>query len=160
MATSPTRPRGVLAVLAIWCLLQLPRLIAVPLIQDVAAGRDDPAWMYPAILDVVVAAAAVPVAWLLWRRRGLLPFVAGVMFFVVSIVDHGDAVTAAFLAPTPHVFGGPDGGASGRVVPAVQAVVDVVALVLLTRPSVRAWFGVTAQDDGERAATVRQTTTA
>lgn len=142
MATSPTRPRGVLALLAIWCLLQLPRLIAVPLIADVAAGRDDPAWMYPAILDIVVAVAAVPVAWMLWRHRGPLPFVAGVLFFVVSIVDHGDAVTAALLSPTPHVFGGPDAGPSGRVVPAVQAVVDVVALVMLTRPSLRSWFGV------------------
>lgn len=148
MTSSPVRPRGVLALLAIWCLLQLPRLIAVPLIQDVAAGRDDPAWMYPAILDVVVAAAAVPVAWLLWRRRGLLPFVAGVVFFSVSIVDHGDAATAAFLSPTPHVFGGPDAGPSGRVVPAVQAVVDVVALGLLTRVSVREWFGLTAAGTG------------
>lgn len=137
-----SRPRGALIFLAIWCLLQLPRLIAIPLIRDVVAGRDDPAWMYPAILDIVVAVAAIPVAWLLWRRRGLLPYVAGVVFLVVSIIDHGDAVTAAFLSPTPHVFGGPDGGASGRVVPAVQAVFDVLALWLLSRPSMRAWFGV------------------
>lgn len=144
MLTSPTRPRGVLAFLAVWCLLQLPRLIAIPLIADVAAGRDDPAWMYPAILDIVVAVAAVPVAWMLWRQRGLLPFVAGVLLFVVSIIDHGDAVTAALLSPTPHVFGGPDAGPSGRIVPAVQAAVDVVALVLLTRPPLRTWFGVGA----------------
>lgn len=141
-ATTTRRPRGVLTFLAIWCLLQLPRLIAVPLIRDVAAGRDDPAWMYPAILDVVVAVAAVPVAWLLVRRRGLLPFVAGVLFLVVSIIDHGDAVTAGLLSPTPQVFGGPDGPASARVVPALQAVGDLVALWLLTRPSLRAWFGL------------------
>lgn len=137
-----TRPRGVLTFLAIWCVLQLPRLIAIPLIQDVAAGRDDSAWMYPAILDILVAVAAIPVAWLLWKRRGLLPFVAGIVFLVVSIVDHGDAVTAAFLSPTPHVFGGPNGAASGRVVPAVQAVGDLIALWVLTKPSTRAWFGV------------------
>ena len=136
------RPRALLAFLSIWALLQLPRLIAIPLISDVVAGRDDAAWMYPAILDVVVAVAAIPVAWLIWRRRGLLPFVAGIVFFVVSIVDHGDAVTAAFLSPTPHVFGGPDAGNSGRIVPAIQAVVDVVAIGLLIRPATRAWFGV------------------
>lgn len=146
MHPTTSRPRGALIFLSIWCLLQLPRLIAIPLIRDVAAGRDDPAWMYPAILDIVVAVAAIPVAWLLWRRRGLLPYVAGVVFFVVSIIDHGDAVTAAFLSPTPHVFGGPDGGASGRVVPAVQAVVDVLALWLLSRPSLRAWFGVNSPE--------------
>ena len=83
------RPRALLAFLSIWALLQLPRLIAIPLISDVVAGRDDAAWMYPAILDVVVAVAAIPVAWLIWRRRGLLPFVAGIVFLVVSIVDHG-----------------------------------------------------------------------
>lgn len=141
-APSPHRPRGVLTFLVIWCLLQLPRLIAIPLIRDVASGRDDSAWMYPAILDVVVAVAAIPVAWLLWKRRGLLPFVAGVVFLVTSIIDHGDAVTAAFLSPTPHVFGGPNGSASGRVVPALQAVGDLVALWLLTKASTRAWFGL------------------
>lgn len=140
--TAPPRPRGVLMFLVIWCVLQLPRLIAIPLISDVAAGRDDPAWMYPAILDIVVALAAIPVAWLLWKRRGLLPFVLGVVFLVVSIIDHGDAVTAAFLSPTPHVFGGPNGSSSGRVVPAVQAAVDLVALWLLTRPAMRSWFGL------------------
>ncbi|HOA66670.1 MAG TPA: hypothetical protein PKL25_06320 [Phycicoccus elongatus] len=139
-AASTRRPRGVLTFLVIWCLLQLPRLVAIPLIQDVAAGRDDSAWMYPAILDIVVAVTAIPVAWLLWKRRGLLPFVAGVVFLVVSMVDHGDAVTAAFLSPTPHVFGGPNGSASGRVVPALQAVGDLAALWLLTKPSTRVWL--------------------
>lgn len=138
--TSPSRPRGVLAFLAIWALLQLPRLIAIPLIADVAAGRDDSAWMYPAILDIVVAVAAIPVAWLIWRRRGLLPFVAGVLFFVVSIADHGDAVTASLLSPTPHIFGGPDAGPSGRIVPAIQAIVDVVAIATLWSARVRAYL--------------------
>lgn len=145
---SERRPRGILLLLVIWAVLQLSRLIAIPLVADVAAGRDDPAWMYPAILDIVVALGALPVAWLLWKRRGLLPYLMAVLFFVVSIIDHGDALTAAWLSPTPHIFGGPDSGSSGRVVPALQAIVDVVALWMLTRLDVRQWFGVAWAEGG------------
>lgn len=146
---SEPRPRGILLCLVIWALLQLSRLIAIPLVADVAAGRDDPAWMYPAVLDIVVAVAALPVAWLLWKRRGLRPYVMAVLFFVVSIIDHGDALTAAWLSPTPHIFGGQDSGFSGRVVPAVQAIIDVVALWMLTRLEVRQWFGVARAEGGQ-----------
>jgi hypothetical protein len=140
--TRVSRPSGVLIFLTVWCLLQLPRLIALPLIRDVLAGTESDAWMYPAVLDIVVAVAAIPVGWLLWARRGLFPFVAGILFFVVSIVDHGDAVTAGLLAPTPQIFGGPNGVGSAAIVPAIQSVLDGVALWLLTRRSTRAWFGV------------------
>lgn len=151
MDTHPPRSRrhATLTILAIWCLLQLPRLIAIPLISDVANGRDDSAWMYPAILDVVVAVAAIPVAWLLWSRRGLLALVAGVAFLVVSIIDHGDAVTAALLAPAPHVFGGPNGSMSPKFVPAIQAVGDLAALWLLTKESTRAHLGVPSSTRAE-----------
>jgi hypothetical protein len=138
----PGRPRAVLVLLAAWCLLQLPRLIAVPLIRDVLAGAESPAWLYPAILDVVVAVAAVPVAWLLLRRRGLLPFVAGVLFLVVSMVDHGDALTAGLTTPTPQIFGGAQGPGSAAMVPLLQSVVDLVALAALLGRRTRAWLGV------------------
>jgi hypothetical protein len=52
------RPRLIIAGLVVWVLLQLPRLIAIPLIQDVLEGTESDAWMFPAILDVVVAVAA------------------------------------------------------------------------------------------------------
>lgn len=146
------RPRGVLVFLAVWALLQLPRFIAVPLIADVAAGTESDAWMYPAVLDIVAAVAAIPVAALLFFRRGLLPWVLGILFFTVSIIDHGDAVTAALLSTTPEVFGGEGAPASARFVPALQAVLDVVALVLLSRRSTRAWFGVLPAPQTEDAA--------
>lgn len=140
--TAARRPRGVLIFLAVWFVLQLPRLIAIPLIGDVHAGIDDPAWLYPAILDVVVALAAIPVTWLVWTRRGLLPYVAAVVLLVVSIVDHGDAITAASVAPTPQVFGGEDAPFPAGLFPGVQTIVDVIGLWLLSRPHVRDWFGV------------------
>jgi hypothetical protein len=128
--------------LVVWVLLQLPRLIAVPLIQDVLADTESPAWMFPAILDVVVAVAAPLVAFALWRRRGLAVWVLAVLFFTVSIIDHADAVTAGLLAPTPQIFGG-DPGPSPAIVPSIQALVDVVALAVLTRRTVKAHYLLT-----------------
>lgn len=116
------------ALLAVWALLQLPRLIAVPLMGDVLAGTEDEAWMFPAMLDVVVAATALPLAWAVLRRRGLAVWTGAVLFLVVSMIDHVDASTAGMLTPTPQIFGGPDGPASAAVVPLVQMAVDLAAL--------------------------------
>ena len=54
-----------------WVVLQVPRLIAIPLIQGVLDDTEDDAWMFPAILDIVVAVAAPFMAIALWRARGL-----------------------------------------------------------------------------------------
>lgn len=125
--------------LIVWVLLQLPRLIAIPLIQDVLAGVESPAWMFPAILDIVVAVAAPFVAFALWRNRGLAVWVVAITFFVVSIVDHADSVTTGLLTSTPRVFGGAE-GPSPAIVSGSQGVIDVVALVLLTLPKVKSHY--------------------
>jgi hypothetical protein len=65
------RPRLIIIGLIVWVLLQLPRLIAIPLIQGVLDGTESDAWMFPAILDIVVAVAAPFMAVALWRARGL-----------------------------------------------------------------------------------------
>ncbi len=54
--------RAFLIGLILWIPAQLIRFIAMPLIQGVADGIDAPGWMYPAILDVVTAVLAVPLA--------------------------------------------------------------------------------------------------
>ncbi|MCI0636627.1 MAG: hypothetical protein L0206_22310 [Actinobacteria bacterium] len=143
--TAPTaapaiRPRLAIAVLVVWTLLQLPRLIAVPLIRDVLDDRESDAWLYPAILDVVVAVAAPFVAYALWRKVGLAVWTTAVVFFVVSIVDHGDAVTAAAVAPTPDIFGGLGDSIGLATVPTLQAAIDVVMLLVLTSRRVRSYY--------------------
>jgi hypothetical protein len=138
VAGSPTadeRPRLVIW-LVVWVVLQVPRLIAVPLIQDVLDGTESDAWMFPAILDIVVAVAAPFVAVALWRARGLWVWVTAIVFFTISIVDHLDAITAGLLAPPPQVFGG-GSGPSPALVPGLQLLVDIAALALLTRRDVR-----------------------
>jgi hypothetical protein len=42
------RPRLIILGLIVWVLLQLPRLIAIPLIQDVMDETESDAWMFPA----------------------------------------------------------------------------------------------------------------
>ena len=53
--------------LVIWILAQLIRLIAIPLIISVSEGLDALGWMYPAVLDVVAAVLAVPLAFSVWK---------------------------------------------------------------------------------------------
>ena len=143
------RPQRIIIGLIVWVLLQLPRLIAIPLIQDVLDETESDAWMFPAILDVVVAVAAPFMAVALWRARGLWVWVTAIVFFTVSIIDHLDAITAGLLAPPPQVFGG-ESGPSPVVVPGLQLLIDFVALWLLTRPSGKRYYlDSTLRSEGE-----------
>ena len=142
-ASNPTaadeRPQLIIIGLIVWVVLQVPRLIAIPLIQGVLDGTESDAWMFPAILDIVVAVAAPFMAVALWRARGLWVWVTAIVFFTVSIVDHLDAITAGLLAPTPQIFGG-GSGPSPAVVPGLQLLIDVVALWLLMRRNVKRYY--------------------
>lgn len=114
----------------IWALMQLPRFIAMPLIGDVLAGIDSPAWLYPAILDVVVAVAAPFVAYFFYKETSPRTWLFGVLFLVVSILDHGGSVSADILTATPQVFGGEE-GPDPMIVSSAQGVVDAVMLFVL-----------------------------
>jgi len=135
------RPRWAITAIVVWVLLQIPRLIAIPLVGGVLNDRESDTWLYPAILDIVVAISAPLVAYAIWRKRGLGVWVTAIVFFVVSIVDHADAVTAGLTATTPRIFGGPaDPSIGAAVVPIIQAVIDVVVLGMLTSKRLRAYY--------------------
>jgi hypothetical protein len=142
-AAADPRPRLIIIGLVVWVVLQVPRLIAIPLIQGVLDDTEDDAWMFPAILDIVVAVAAPFMAIALWRARGLWVWVTAIVFFTVSIIDHLDAITAGLLAPPPQIFGG-GSGPSPAVVPGLQLLIDLVALWLLLRPNVKRYYLDTA----------------
>jgi len=137
--TADQRPRLIIIGLIAWVVLQMPRLIAIPLIQGVLDDTESDAWMFPAILDIVVAAAAPFMAVALWRARGLWVWVTAQLFFAVSIIDHLDAITAGLLTPAPQVFGG-GSGPSPAVVPGLQLLIDAVALSLLLRRNVKNYY--------------------
>jgi hypothetical protein len=118
--------------------MQLPRFIAVPLIQSVLAGHDPAAWLFPAIIDIVVAVAGVPLIVLTWTRPGLATWVYALLWLSLSIFDHASAVTAFAIAGMPTVFAEMGGG--GAAVPALQTVLDVALFVMLCQRGVRAHF--------------------
>lgn len=125
--------RKLLIGLTAWVLLQLPRLVAVTLIASVGNGDDAPAWMYPAILDVVVAVVAPFLAVALWKWRGFAVWTLTVVYLTVSIVDHAGFFTTFAQVGEPVAFEGmtPAGGA--EVVPAIQTAIDAVFLFLVVR---------------------------
>lgn len=128
-----------LIAISLWIVLQIPRLIAIPIIQDVLSGIDDGEWMYPAILDIVVAAASPIALWMIWKTKNVYAWAFLICYFVVSIVDHGDAVTAMNLARVPQTFQkmGAEGASN---TPIYQSVFDLLCIVLLFRKNLKAYF--------------------
>lgn len=120
----------------IWILLQLSRAIAWVLIQDIDAGGSSEAWRYPAYLDLFAVVFAPPLVWAVWSRRGLHTWVAAIVYWVVSIVDHsGNFVTTTFVGP-PSIAEGMD----PFLIPIIQTVFDIIFLVLLFVPRYRNLF--------------------
>lgn len=140
--TSDFRLRFMVIGVAAWAASQTIRLVGFSLAQNALAGGASPAWLYPAITDVVVGLMAPIVAFAVWRRKGLGVWVFGIVFFAVSIVDHMDAVTAALTTPIPHailLFNPP----VATVVPLVViSVIDAVAIAVLWTASMRSYLHV------------------
>ena len=129
-----------LIALAVWILAQLIRLIAIPLITSVAHGIDAPGWMYPAILDVVAAAFAVPLVLAIWKWRGFSVWALTIVYFTLSIVDHIGALTNLTLIGEPIAFEQFNGGGNPFTAPVVQTVLDVIFFGLLFVPRFRGLF--------------------
>ncbi|MEY8096925.1 hypothetical protein AB9F29_05840 [Falsihalocynthiibacter sp. S25ZX9] len=129
-----------LTALVVWILAQLIRFIAIPLITRVANGIDAPSWMYPAILDVVTAILAVPLAIAIWKWRGYTVWTLTIVYFTLSIVDHIGALTNLTLIGEPIAFEQFNGGGNPYAAPVVQTVLDVVFFGLLFMPRFRGLF--------------------
>jgi len=136
--TATVRPRVALMVLTVWIFLQLPRFIAWPLIQSVTAGTDPAAWLFPALIDIVVAVSGLPLAALAWTRPRLGTWVYALIWLSLSIFDHASAMTARSVAGVPSVF--KQFGEGGAGVPAMQALGDLAVFVLIYRAKVRSYF--------------------
>lgn len=128
--------------LTIWIILQISRLIAIPIVQDVLQGTDESAWMYPAILDIVVAILSPVAIYFLWKKRNVETWAFLLIFFVISIIDHGNAITASSLARIPQTFvkmGAKEAGSA----PAIQAIIDVLCIYFLNLKSIKNKFVLT-----------------
>lgn len=122
--------------LIIWIALQISRFVAIPLINNVSAGGESKAWLYPAYLDLFAAIFALPLIWAIVKWRGLLTWACTIIYLTISIVDHiGNFVTTTFVGP-PSIAE----GMNPYLVPVIQTALDVVFLALLFVPGFRNLF--------------------
>ncbi len=130
--------------LIIWIVLQLSRFIAFPLINEISAGAESKAWLYPAYLDLFAAFLALPLVWAIVKRRGFLVWACTIIYLAISIVDHvGNFVTTTFVGP-PSIAE----GMNPYLVPVIQTALDVVFFLLLFVPRFRNLFFGVEESDG------------
>lgn len=120
--------------LLVWIFLQATRFVAIPIIENINAGIESPAWMYPAYLDLFAAIFALPLMIGLVYKPGLLTWTSAVVYLAISIVDHcGNFVTVGLVGPPSIV----EEGMNPILVPAIQTGIDALFIILLMMPRYR-----------------------
>ncbi len=132
------RAQIVRALVSLLALLQIIRVTAFQLAQDVLANREAAAWLFPAFVDIFVGVTAPFVAYAIWKGRGLWVWVTAIVWFTISISDHLDALTAAFISTIPSMF--PQDQASVAVFLLFGIVTEGLAILWLTRERTRSWY--------------------
>jgi hypothetical protein len=127
--------------IAVLALLQTIRILAYPLAQDVLAGRESLAWLYPAYVDMFIGITAPFVAFAIWRRTGLAVWTTAIVWFAISITDHLDALTVILNMPGPLPSSFPGGSPSVAAISlVVQVALEGLALLALTRSKMRSHY--------------------
>ena len=117
--------------------LQISRLVAIPLIDDVNAGSESAAWLYPAYLDLFAAILALPLIVSLVKWPGLISWTSAIVYLAISIIDHfGNFVTVGVAGPPSIV----DEGMNPIIAPLIMTVLDAFFLILLLMPKYRQLF--------------------
>jgi hypothetical protein len=135
------RPRLAIILIAVLALIQVPRIAAFHLAQDVFAGHESVAWLYPAFVDIFIGITAPFVAFAIWRKTGLAVWVTALVWFIISIFDHLDAVTTALnvAGPLPHSL--PFASRSAFVISLLVSVVfEGMAFAWLIRGKMRSHY--------------------
>jgi hypothetical protein len=135
--SSAKSPRIAIILLGALALFQIIRVSAFTIIQDILAGTVADAWMFPAILDVIIGVAALFIALGLWRGKGLAVWTSAIVFFCLSISDHLDALTVRLMSEGPHpaMMSGASSGVVTQL--AVMILLEVLAVWALTTKSLR-----------------------
>ena len=133
-------PRVVTILVGLLALFQIVRVLAYPIIQDVFAGVNAEAWLFPAMMDVFVGATALFVAIGIWRGKGLAVWTSAIVFFCLSISDHLDAVTVVLTSkgPNPAMMSGAPSAIATQL--SVMTLLEVLAIWALTTKSLRSHY--------------------
>ena len=118
-------------------LFQITRVMAFSIITDALSGANAEAWLFPAMMDVFVGVLALFVAIGIWRGKGLAVWTAAIVFFVLSISDHIDAITVVLTSkgPAPAMMSGAP--SSMAIMLTVMSLVEVLAIFALTSKGMR-----------------------
>ncbi|MCX6058545.1 MAG: hypothetical protein NTW69_10390 [Chloroflexi bacterium] len=110
---------------------------AYSMIQDVLAGIIPEAWLFPASMDVFIGVTAVFVAIAVWKGKGLVVWTSAIIFFVLSISDHMDAMTVVLNTklPLPAMMSGAP--SSTAIMLTVMSIVELCAILALTSKGLR-----------------------
>jgi len=132
-----TRPRAVTVLVALTATNAF-RLVGWGYAAAALAGQVPRSGVFGGVGDGIAGAAAIAVAVALARRPGFGTWLAAVAWNVYALTDVLFANAITFFAPDAE----PQAPA-WTLVPLYFLVAHVVSLRLLTRPAVRAHFGVT-----------------
>lgn len=107
------------------------------MIQDVLAGITPEAWLFPASMDVFIGVTAVFVAIAVWKGKGLAVWTSAIVFFILSISDHMDAMTVVLNTklPLPAMMSGAP--SSTAIMLTVMSIVELCAILALTSKGLR-----------------------
>lgn len=136
------KSRGMVIAVVAWAVLQIPRYIAIPIIQNIfSGGTDHPAWLLPALGDVVIATMSFGVIYAFWQKQGFWVWAFTLLWLALSIYDHASTLFAASMTPSPQIFGG---GATPNLAnlsaPGSQTVIDAIFFVYLAQEKIRLMF--------------------
>ena len=122
--------------LVVWIGLQLSRAIALTLIEEINAGGESEAWLYPAYLDLFAVVFAPPLIWAIVKHRGLWTWAGAIIYLTVSIVDHGGNLVTTTVVGPPSIAE----GMNPYLIPVIQTVLDGLFFTLLFAPRFRSLF--------------------
>ena len=127
---------GIIAIGAL-ALFQLVRVAAYSMIKDVLAGITPEAWLFPASMDVFIGVTALFVAIAVWKGKGLAVWACAIVFFILSISDHMDAMTVVLntKGPLPVMMSGAP--SSTAIMLTVMSIVELCAILALTSKGLR-----------------------
>ena len=129
--------RIAIILVGVLALFQLTRVAAYSMIQDVLAGITPEAWLFPASMDVFIGVTALFVAIAVWKGKGLAVWTSAIVFFILSISDHMDAMTVVLntKGPLPAMMSGAP--SSTAIMLTVMSIVELAAILALTSKGMR-----------------------
>ncbi len=91
---------------AVWAALQVIRILSFSTIQSIAAGNVAVEWLYPSIIDVLIALSAPLIAFFIWRKNGIWTRMVTLIWFAVSFLEHLETIGLNMVSLKPEsLFG-------------------------------------------------------